>query len=245
VKGALRIPVDAIASGLVVLSRDAATYATRVHRLGPGDAIVVFDSDSAIEADATIVALDRRGVTAQVGAPRRASRVPARQITLLQGIGKGDKLDAIVRDATELGATRVVPVVCERSVARPPHGRAARWRKIAVQAARQCGRGDAPVIAAPMLFADAVRDVPAAALRVCLDPEAPRTLGAALVGLGSAGVVFAVGPEGGLSPTEVTIAESAGFTRASLGPLVLRTETVCAAVLGALLVWPGVPSASP
>jgi len=103
---------------------------------------------------------------------------------------------------------------------------------------RQCGRGDAPVIAAPTPFGDALRDAPADALRLCLDPHAPRSLGAALVDLGPRAVVLVVGPEGGLSPAEIEAAEAAGFARVTLGPLVLRTETVCAAVLGALLVWP-------
>jgi 16S rRNA (uracil1498-N3)-methyltransferase len=157
-------------------------------------------------------------------------------VVLIQGVSKGDKLDAIVRDATELGATGIVPAIGERSVARPDAARAARWRRIAVEAARQCGRGDAPTIAAPVSFAEAVRAAGAGeALRLCFDPGADRSLGAALAALAQQAVTFAVGPEGGLTPAELGAAEAAGFTRVTLGPLVLRTETVCAAVLGALL----------
>jgi 16S rRNA (uracil1498-N3)-methyltransferase len=72
---------------------------------------------------------------------------------------------------------------------------------------------------------------------VCLDPAAEGRLGALLVGLAmDAPVTLAVGPEGGLTGEELAEAEAAGFVRARLGPWVLRTETVCAAVLGALLV---------
>src|SRR5262249_23530063 len=138
------------------------------------------------------------------------------------------------RDATELGATRVVPVICERSVARPDGARAARWRRIAVDAARQCGRGDAPAVEGPVPFVDAVHDAPPDALRLCLDPGAERPLGAALEEDQGQAVVLAVGPEGGLTPAETAAAGSAGFVLVTLGPLVLRTETVCAAVLGAL-----------
>jgi 16S rRNA (uracil1498-N3)-methyltransferase len=240
VKGPLRVPLAAIAEGLHALPTEAATYVTRVHRLGPGDRLVLFDPDHAVEADAELVSVERRAVTVQVSALRPASRRPMRAVTLLQGIGKGDKLDAIVRDATELSATRVVPMLCERSVARPDAARAARWRRIAVEAARQCGRGDALSVAAPTPFTDAVREG-GPALRLCLDPEARRPLGAALTTLGAQAVILAVGPEGGLTATELAAAEAAGFLGVTLGPLVLRTETVCAAVLGALLAWTETP----
>jgi 16S rRNA (uracil1498-N3)-methyltransferase len=234
----LRLPLDALAEGPSTLPADAATYVTRVHRLGPGDRLLVFDPDRAVEADAEVASADRRAVTLRIGPLRPAALRPPRALTLLQGVGKGDKLDAIVRDATELGATRVVPVLCARSVARPDAARAVRWRRIAVEAARQCGRGDAPVVETPVDFVEAVRRE-GAGIKVCLDPAAERSLGAVLAGLGAEAVALAVGPEGGLTGEEVAAAEEAGFVRASLGPLVLRTETVCAAVLGAILVRSG------
>jgi 16S rRNA (uracil1498-N3)-methyltransferase len=235
VKPPLRVPVEGLAEGTCDLPPEAAAYATRVHRLGLGDSLVLFDPDAATEADASIEAAGKHRVTVRVATVRAARHVPTREVTLLQGVSKGDKLDAIVRDATELGATRLVPVLCERSVARPDAARARRWRKVAVEAARQCGRGDAPSISAPMSFADAISEASKTALRVCLDPAAPRSLAAAWSALGAQPVVLAVGPEGGFTDAEIALAESAGFVRASLGPLVLRTETVCAAVLGALL----------
>src|SRR6185312_1201664 len=128
----LRLPVDALAEGPSTLPADAATYVTRVHRLGAGDRLLVFDPERAVEADAEVASADRRAVVLTVGPLRPAAMRPSRAVTLFQGVGKGDKLDAIVRDATELGVTRVVPVLCARSVARPDAARAARWRRIAV-----------------------------------------------------------------------------------------------------------------
>jgi 16S rRNA (uracil1498-N3)-methyltransferase len=239
-KPPLRVPLGMIAAGMKELPREAATYVTRVHRLGAGEAIVVFDPDAAVEADATVVDVTRRAVTIRIGETRAARCTPSRSVTLLQGVGKGDKFDAIVRDATELGATRIVPVLCERSVSKPDAARSARWRRIAVEAARQCGRGDAPPIAAPTRFVDAVRAAGRDALSLCFDPAAKQPLAESLAPLrGGASparaVVFAIGPEGGLSDEELAAAATAGFDRVSLGPLVLRTETACAAVLGALL----------
>lgn len=237
----LRVPIDEIAAGDRALPDEAASYVARVHRLGPGDRLVLFDPERALEADAEIVEAGKRSVVVRTFAPRPAVRA-ARSITLIQGVAKGDKMDAIVRDATELGATTIVPALCERSVARPEAARAARWRRIAVEASRQCGRGDAPVVAAPVTFDEAVRGA-AGDVRLCLDPRAARGLGAALAGLvRGASVVFAVGPEGGFTDGEIEAAEAVGLARVRFGAWVLRTETMCAAVLGAILGSAGADS---
>lgn len=234
-RSALRVPVVDLSAGEFALPAEAAAYVSRVHRLGAGDALVLFDPERAVEADAAIVDCGKRAVVVRAGALRPAAR-PSRQVTLIQGVGKGDKLDAVVRDATELSATVVAPALCARSVARPDAGRAARWRRIAVEAARQCGRGDVPAIAAPAPFAEVISGGEAGALRLLMDPRGAAPIGAALAGAApGAAILFAVGPEGGFSEEEVAAADQAGFARVTLGPLVLRTETVCAAVLGAIL----------
>ncbi len=244
----LRVPLALGEIGLLTLPDDAATYVTRVHRLGVGDRFLAFDPGQAIEADAEIVALSRKGATARIDATRPASRRPTRRVTLLQGSCKGDKMDAIVRDATELGATTIVPVITERSIARPDAARADRWRRIAVEAARQCGRGDVPRVEEPVALAALLaRSRAPEVIAICLDPRAERALGAALAGLAAeTEIAFLVGPEGGLSDEEIALAERAGYVPARLGTLVLRTETVCAAVLGGLLlIAPGVESEAP
>lgn len=244
----LRVPVSELGSGERELGKEAAAYVARVHRLGEGDTFVAFDPERAIEGDARIVAIGAggRAVTVHVEAVRAAGVRAPRPVTLVQALGKGDKMDAIVRDATELGATRIVPVIAERSVVRPEDAaaRAQRWRRIAVEAARQCGRGDVPridppaellaVLAAGSLASD---EASAGAWGVCLAPGASAALGDALRAHDAgAAVTIVVGPEGGLSPAEIAACEAAGLASVGLGPLVLRTETVCAAVLGALLI---------
>jgi 16S rRNA (uracil1498-N3)-methyltransferase len=216
-----------------------------VHRLKAGDVFVAFDPERALEADAELVEVTRGpAATARIGEARGATVLPARKVTLLQAAAKGDKMDAVIRDATELGATRIVPVIAERSVSRPEGAaaRADRYRRVAVQAARQCGRGDAPRIDAPMRI-DAVLGELADRSDIfglCLDPTATTPLRERLTALQSlptsAEIVVVVGPEGGLTEAELAMCERAGIARVSLGPLTLRTETVCAAVLGTLLV---------
>lgn len=234
----VRLPLDDVAAGERELAPDAARYLTRVHRLGPGERFQAFDPERALIAEGLVLHVTREGCRVRLDHVEPAPR-PSREVTLIQAIGKGDKVDAIVRDATELGATRVVPVIAARSVSRPGEARSERWRRIAVEAARQCGRGDAPFVEPPAPLMDALRSpVTPGAVGFCLDPTAAQALGPLLVAAASTtdAVTFIVGPEGGLDGDELQAAERAGYTRASLGARILRTETVCAAVLGALVV---------
>jgi len=238
-KGPLRVPVAHVETGNSILDEDASRYIARVHRKRVGDHVILFDPDTALEAEAEITAIDRANVAVHVEETRAASLRPTRRVTLLQATCKSDKFDAIVRDATELGACRIVPILAERSVGRPADGRARRWRKIAIEAARQCGRGDAPAIASPMELAEAVQLFAAGegVVGFCLDPWADTRLGPHLTNLPrDVELAFIIGPEGGLSPTEIEACTSAGIVRVSLGPLTLRAETVGAAVLGAVCV---------
>ena len=161
---------------------------------------------------------------------------------LVYTLAKGDKVDDVVRDATELGATRIVIARTERAIVKATGDRAKekqeRWRRIAEQAARQCGRADPPAIEGVFDWTDALTRASDCEARFCLDPHAPTPLGSVLAdaALRDASIAFAVGPEGGLSPAEVELAERSGWRPASLGQFVLRTETVAAAVLGAVRV---------
>lgn len=229
-----RLPLIGLRAGARALDAEQARYLGRVLRLGEGHRVVAFDPEAELEADGTL-----RGAGAQLSlelqTPRPATRKPARRITLLQGTGKGDKLDAIVRDATELGASRLVPVVTARSVARPGGDRGARWRRVAVEAARQCGRADLLRVEEPLPWDEALARF-AHAPGACFAPGGETSLGDFVrASAAAAEVCLLVGPEGGLDPAEIDAARAAGLTVVGLGPLVLRTETVCAAALGALL----------
>jgi 16S rRNA (uracil1498-N3)-methyltransferase len=234
--GPLRVPVSPLAAGRSELTTAAARYVLRVHRLELGDVFVAFDPEARIEADARITACTRDSATVEVQALRTASLLPTRQVTIVQGLAKSDKLDEIVRDATELGATRISPAVAMRSVAAQKSDSAvARWRRIAVEAARQCGRGDVPDVDAPRPLAEILGDV-GGEVRLVLVPTAPERLGAALAKTSAtSAIVLVIGPEGGLDPAEIAAAEGLGFVAVSLGRFVLRTETACAAALGAVL----------
>ena len=180
---------------------------------------------------------------------RAARLVATRSVTWVQALPKGEKMDSIVRDATELGATRIVPATTAFTVVKLEgprrEARRQRWERIAHEAARQCGRSDAPEVLPVLGWSEALAAAgeasagePMAAF--CLHEKAKGPLGPMLFDAATrAGsqptlFAFAAGPEGGLSGEEVVEAGARGFAAVSLGPFVLRAETVAPATLGAL-----------
>lgn len=225
---------------------DAATsrYLVRVHRLRVGDAFLAFDVDSGLEADAELLVAEPRRARARLGEPRPARVAAPLPVTLLWSLGKGDKPETVIRDATALGVARVVLVTTERTVPRPGErgeGRRDRWQRVAREAARQSGRGDVPALEGPLGLGEALGVMPEA-LGVVLAPEAGASLRAVLADWRpDAALRVLVGPEGGLAPHELAAAREAGFRPARFGRLTLRTETAAVAVLGALVALAETP----
>ncbi len=238
-----RAPIAHLAAGTHRLPSGTAHYLRDVLRLGEGDSFVAFDPVAHTEARACLAEVSRDAVVATIEEPHAPTVMASTPLCWIQGFAKGDKVDAIVRDATELGATRIVVVQTERAVPRVT-GRAveaklARWRRVADQAARQCGRSDPPFIDGVVDWERGLEVGTACDTRICLDPRAGALLGGLLLEPARRGVsmAFAVGPEGGLSAEEVDQARQRGYEGASMGSFVLRTETVAAAVLGAVRIF--------
>lgn len=215
------------ASATVRLTGEQARYLTAVLRLRPGDALEIFDGRGARYAAAL-----EPGEILRVGA-RVLEEARALDVVLAQGLAKGEKMDLVVQKATELGVTRIAPFEAERSVVKLSAERGAarteRFRRIAQEAARQCGRADVPLIDEPRTLAALLETD-----RLCLllDPPAALRLSAAARGVPR--LLLAVGPEGGFSPGELELAQRAGAAAVGLGPLVLRTETAGLAALAVL-----------
>ncbi|HSM92707.1 MAG TPA: RsmE family RNA methyltransferase, partial [Anaeromyxobacteraceae bacterium] len=150
-------------------------------------------------------------------------------------LAKGEKIDLVVQKATELGVARIVPWEAARSVVRlegeRAEERARRWRRIAEEAARQCGRADVPEVRAPASLGELAAELPPGFLPILFHGEGSVPI-ARLPAAG--GVVAIVGPEGGLTPAELGALERAGAVRASLGPRTLRAETAAIAAVALL-----------
>lgn len=240
----LRAPVGLSSAGERELEPATSRYLVRVHRLRPGDAFVAFDVESGLEADAELLVADPRRARVRLGAPRPARVAAPLPVTLLWSLGKGDKPESVIRDATALGVARVVLVTTERSVPRlgeRAEGRRERWQSVAREAARQCGRGDVPELSGPLALGEAF-GLLAGVRGVVLDPEAQAPLGEVLSDWRpNEPLCVLIGPEGGLGPRELDAAREAGFRAARFGRLTLRTETAAIAVLGALVALSETP----
>ncbi len=242
----IRAPVPGLAAGRVELSAETSHHLCRVLRLRERDRFVGFDPARKIEADGTIDVASGEAAIATFAETRPAAVIARAALVLVYAHAKGDKVDAVVRDATELGATLVVIAQTERAIVKADPARAAtkldRWRRIAEQAARQSGRGDAPAIEGVLPWSDALAlAAKHATTRYCLWENATAPLGDSLPSsvASNAAIALAVGPEGGLTHAEVEEAQRHGFASVSLGSFVLRTETVPTAVLGAVRVLAG------
>lgn len=228
----IRVHVARLAAGRRELEREQAHYVASVHRLSVGDAFTAFDPEQALESEAIITRAERGRVECDFSEPRPAERRSLR-ITLLQGASKGDRLEQVVRAGTALGVERIVVASTERSVTTPSDMRRERLRTIALEAARQSGRGDVPELSGPAPLATAIEVLDTSiALRLVLAPTSRAPLAERIQHWRvDEPVALLVGPEGGLSDAELELAAASGFVDASLGPFTLRTELAAIAAL--------------
>lgn len=254
----LFVPPEDIRKGRgIVLSAEKSHYLLNVLRAVKGDRFTVLDGAGG-SFSAEITGVFRQGAPAQefppgapgtravidiTGPPAADAESPC-ALVLCQGLLKGDKMDLVVQKATELGVRGIQPLITERSIVRQTR-KVPRWRKIAEEAAEQSGRATVPAVREPQGLAPflAANPLPGVILweegglglaealarigvpvpsRQAQGPEAP-VLSLAII----------VGPEGGLSGTEVSEAQSRGFVPVTLGTRTLRAET--AAIVGVAL----------
>jgi 16S rRNA (uracil1498-N3)-methyltransferase len=231
--------LDAAAGATVTLPESAAHHATRVLRLRIGDAITLFDGDG--EEWQGVIAEIARDVTVTVKSAGAGLAEPALQITLVQSIPSGDKMDWVVQKAVELGVAAIQPVSARRSVVKLDGDRAKKrvlhWQEVAISACEQCGRNVVPTVLPLMdlnqYLAHARKEDER---RFLLDPvgghrlrEMDRLYGP---------ISLLIGPEGGFDEGEIDVARSVGFVSLQLGPRVLRTETAGLAAISALMaLW--------
>jgi 16S rRNA (uracil1498-N3)-methyltransferase len=221
-----RFYAPAIDGDLAELPPDEAHHLTRVLRLGEGDDVSVFDGRGS-EWRARVERAGRGGVRVRLVERVTPAAEPRVALTLAQAVLKGDKMDAVVRDATMLGVTAIQPLVTRRTIARATAARAEsareRWRRVAIASAKQCRRAVVPDILPAAAFETWVQGVENGIMLI--EPDAPGA---------SAGnpprepvnqAVLIVGPEGGWEEVEVAAGRGAGCAALTLAALTLRAET--------------------
>ena len=224
-------------SGVLTLEGENAHHAARVLRLRPGELVTLCDGRGT-DYDCVVESVGREAVTCRVQDCHPVVTEPRQRLILFMALPKGDKMEWIVQKAVELGVSEIVPYLSKNCVSRPDRTdkKVERWRKIAAEAAKQCGRGVLPEVGAVIPFDQAVaRAVQCETALFLYENESKTGLREALAdGLGNT-VSLLVGPEGGFAPAEAQAAVSAGLKSVSLGTRILRCETAPVAALAAVL----------
>lgn len=222
------LPPDAIREGQVRFPETTARQILHVLRLRPGDMVAVLDGQGILYR-VVLKRVDRDAVLGQVIGQEAATGEPKITITLYASLIKGERFEWILQKGTELGVSRFVPMVTERTVVRDlalSPSRQARWRRIIQEAAEQCGRALLPEVEAPMAFAAACMQAAKADLSlIAWVEEGRRTLADVWGDRQLATLAILIGPEGGFTPDEMERACACGIVPFSMGPRVLRAET--------------------
>lgn len=234
---------DALSDGTIRVDGDLFRHMARVLRLRIDTPVLLAD-DTGREFSGIIRSIDRESLVIAVKETRIVS-FPASfpQITLYQGLPKGDKLELIVQKAVELGAAEIVPFPARRSVIRikgREEEKLARWQRIAREAARQSGQATIPRISFSRDMTDVVQQARQSVKLLLWEKEPDNRLKETLERFSRPeSIAVLVGPEGGLHDDEAEYAVQGGFIPISLGDRIVRTETAGLAILAILQFYWG------
>ncbi len=219
----------------VALPEQAAHHASRVLRLKVGEQVTLFNGGGG-EYDATIASMGKQGVTVNIRARRDRECESPLDITLVQAISSGEKMDFTLQKAVELGVKSIQPVISSRSVVRLEGERAEKrvqhWQNVVISACEQSGRNRVPLVGQIMSLNQWLGKSNDATVKMMLSPRATSRFCELPAPAGK--VLFLVGPEGGLSDTEEDAAVVCGFAAVKLGARILRTETAALAAISAM-----------
>jgi 16S rRNA (uracil1498-N3)-methyltransferase len=227
----------------ITLSSDESHHLVAVNRATVGDTVVAFDGRGS-EWICELVADKKSAAVLKVRFSQKIKPLPY-EITLGQALPKGQYMDAIVRKATEIGVSRIVPLESERTQVHLDGDRSdkkiEKWQTAALEAAKQCGNAYLPEILPVQKAAAFIESARSYDLKLIasLQPGA-KSLKSVLGSFQAANnrlprkVLWLIGPEGDFTPAEMSLSQSCGFAAITLGPLVLRCETAAVYALSVL-----------
>ncbi|HEZ1456672.1 TPA: 16S rRNA (uracil(1498)-N(3))-methyltransferase [Neisseria meningitidis] len=206
-----------------------------VLRVRPNENITLFDGKGKAHA-AQLTVLEKRRAEAGILHEDTTDNESPLNITLIQSISSGDRMDFTLQKSVELGITAIQPVISERCIVRLNGERAAkrlaRWQEIVISACEQSGRNTVPPVLPIIGYREALDKMPSESTRLIMSINRARKLGD--IHHPSGAIVFMVGPEGGWTEQEEQQAFEAGFQAVTLGKRILRTETAALAALAAM-----------
>ena len=223
----------------ITLDKAASSYLLKVLRLTEGAEVHLFNGQ-AVNGDYGYYQskLTSANKKAEITAEKfiiHNNQSPLK-ISLLQGVSKGDHMDATIQKAVELGVTEIIPIICERTVVNLKADRLDKkmrhWNGIATSACEQSGRNQLLTIHQPVKFSDIQLNNGSGFI---LQPEVADSL---LDSKQTESVSLLIGPEGGFTDDEISQSIDKGFKAVKFGPRVLRTETAAIAAVSILQgVW--------
>ena len=227
-------------AGKLTITGDDVNHIKNVLRAAQGDSLIVSDGNGS-DYNVIIDEIQKSSISASIVNAFQNRTEPPVKITLYQGIPKSDKMETIIQKCVELGIYSIVPVLTDRTVVRfkdtrDMDAKTVRWRRVALEAAKQCNRGIIPEVAVPVKLNKAFEA--AANYDLSLIPyenETDAGLGKYMTRQGVHSICIFIGPEGGFEESEIERARQNGIKAVTLGPRILRTETAGAAVLSILM----------
>jgi 16S rRNA (uracil1498-N3)-methyltransferase len=234
----LYLPGEYTPQQTISLSKEQAHYALTVLRLKNQHPLEVFDGHG-LEAQATLMITGRRSADVRIESLTHPEVESPLHTVLVQSISRGDRMDYTLQKAVELGVTAIQPIFSQRCEVKLDEDkqtkRREQWQAIAINACEQSGRCTVPHILPIQTYQawlDALDTHPVFGL--VLDPLAEHTLSTLKAPAAGTPIHLLIGPEGGLSDSEIEQARAKGFHAIRLGPRVLRTETAGPAILANL-----------
>ncbi|HSI28406.1 MAG TPA: 16S rRNA (uracil(1498)-N(3))-methyltransferase [Methylophilus sp.] len=218
------------------LGENAAAHAIRVMRLEEGDTLTLFCGDG-FDYQCVLTHTGKRAADVEVQSRTAVSNESPLHIRLLQGISSGDRMDYTIQKAVELGVTEIFPLTTERCVTKLSGDRAEKrvehWQGVAIAACEQSGRAILPVVHAPVTLTQWFsQHETQSSLNILLNPVGAKRL--AQLEKPSGHIHLLIGPEGGLSGNEITLATQHHFQSIVIGPRILRTETAAVTAIASM-----------
>lgn len=234
-----RFFVEQIRGDRVILTGENAAHIGKSLRMRVGEILTLSDANG-IDCEARIVRFGDGTVETEVLETRQNISEPTVAVTLYQALPKVGKFEVIVQKAVELGVTRIVPMLTSRCVSRPDEKsqkkKVDRYNKIALEAAKQSGRGKIPTVGDVLDYGQVLKKLPAYQHSVLFYEEGGERI-CDILPEDVNELAIVIGSEGGFSPEEVEQAKHAGAKIGTLGPRILRCETAPIAALAAVMFY--------
>ena len=223
---------------IIIMDDFAAHHALKVLRLKKSDELILFNGDGH-DFQGQIINIAKKRVEVMINSRRIVDNESDLKVTILQTLTSNEKMDFIIQKTTELGISKIQPIVCERGIVKIKNDKVEKrllhWQQVSISACEQCGRAKIPVINEPENITKYLEKITMSddSLKIILSPTAIKSLNEVSYNTGQ-DIKVLIGPEGGFSKKELELATKKNFLPVKIGPRILRTETTPISIMSIL-----------